>query len=224
MKNRIYIARTEELKNDALFGRLYSTVSPGRREKIDRMVFDKDKRLSLAAGLLLVKALRDMGTEDYSVVYGKNGKPYLKDKDIYFNLSHSEEAVMCAVSRCEIGCDTEKVTDIDLEIAKRFFYNKEYEMIISGRTDAERQDMFFRLWTLKESFMKATGLGMELPLDSFGIEITADGISVRQNIRKEKYYFKEYNLSDGYKYAVCSLLPHFENEAELVTFSTEGEM
>lgn len=224
MKNRIYIARTEELKNKELFGRLYSTVSPGRREKIDRMVFNKDKRLSLAAGLLLVKALGDMGTEDYSVVYGKNGKPYLKDKDIYFNLSHSEEAVMCAVSPCEIGCDTEKVTEIDLEIAKRFFYNKEYEMIISGRTDAEQQDMFFRLWTLKESFMKATGLGMELPLDSFGIEITADGISVRQNIGKEKYYFKEYNLSDGYKYAVCSLLPHFENEAELVTFSTEGEM
>ena len=224
MKNRIYIARTEELKNDVLFGRLYSTVSRSRREKIDRMVFNKDKRLSLAAGLLLVKALRDMGTEDYSVVYGKNGKPYLKDKDIYFNLSHSEEAVMCAVSPCEIGCDTEKVTEIDLEIAKRFFYNKEYEMIISGRTDAEQQDMFFRLWTLKESFMKATGLGMELPLDSFGIEITADGISVRQNIGKEKYYFKEYNLNDGYKYAVCSLLPHFENEAELVTFSTEGEM
>ena len=218
--NKIYIARTEELKNDMLFGRLYNAASRTRREKTDNLIFRKDKMLSLAADALMRKALSDRGISDFALEYGKNGKPYIKDKDIYFNLSHSENTVMCAVSDMEIGCDVEKVTDIDLEIAKRFFHCAEYEML-AGRTDVEKRDMFFRLWTLKESFAKATGLGMSLPMNSFHIDIKNDKISVLQNVSQGKYYFKEYDFNDGYKYAVCGKSGQFEEKAEFVTFKGE---
>lgn len=218
--NKVYIARTDELKDDILFGRLYNAVSRDRQEKTDKLIFRKDKMLSLAADALLKKALSDKGIKDFTLEYGKNGKPYISDTDIYFNLSHSENTVMCAVSDMEIGCDAEKVTDIDLEIAKRFFHRAEYE-ILAECTDTEKCDMFFRLWTLKESFVKSTGLGMELPMNSFCIDINKDKISVLQNVSQEKYYFKEYNLNDGYKYAVCSLSEQFEEMTEFVTFKGE---
>ena len=219
--NKIYIARTDELKDDILFGRLYNAVSRDRREKTDKLIFRKDKMLSLAADALLKNALSDREIEDFTLEYGKNGKPYIRDKNIYFNLSHSENTVMCAVSDMEIGCDVEKVTDIDIEIAKRFFHSAEYEMLAREQTGEGKRDIFFRLWTIKESFVKATGLGMVLPMNSFRIDINKDKVSVLQNVNSERYYFKEYDFNDGYKYAVCGLSPDFDERAEFVTFKVE---
>lgn len=204
---KIYTAHTQELKNDALFWKQYQTVPAHRKEKIDRMRFDKDKRLSLGAWLLLTEGLSEIGIHDkeMDLSYGTGGKPFLKKyPDIYFSLSHSEEAVMCAISDREVGCDVEKVKDIDLKIAKRFFHEKEYEKIIGQSTKEERLDMFYRFWTLKESFMKVTGLGMRLALSDFMIELGHDTIRVEQQVQeKAGFYFKEFDLKDGYQYACC---------------------
>ncbi|MBO6268186.1 MAG: 4-phosphopantetheinyl transferase family protein, partial [Clostridium sp.] len=64
--------------------------------------------------------------------------------------------------------------------------------------------LFFRFWTLKESFMKATGLGFRLPLDAFSIIPGPEGVTLRQQVDSRQYYFREYDLQDGYRYALCS--------------------
>ncbi len=215
-KTKVYVSDTGLLKDKGVFGELYKTVSPDRQRKIDAFLFEKDKRLCLAAELLLKKGLSDAGIESFKVKCGAFGKPYIENEGICFNLSHSEEMVMCAVSSEEVGCDVEKITDIDLEIAKRFFYTTEYDAITAAQSDEERKDIFFRLWTLKESFMKATGLGMKLPLDGFRIDIDGTEITVHQNINQKRYFFKEYNFNNGYKYAVCSLADDFA-DAEFVS-------
>lgn len=215
--NKVYIAKTDALEDERIFRRLYNAVSEERRQKTDRFIFKKDKMLSLSAGVLLKKALSDVAGEKYDIEYGKYGKPYIKNSDIFFNLSHSENTVMCAVSSVEIGCDTEKITDIDMEIARKFFCDKEYCTIENEMSYTKKCDMFFRLWTLKESFLKSVGIGMSVPMDSFCIDIKNDGISIFQNLNEEKYYFKEYNFNDGYKYSVCCLSPNFENNAEFVS-------
>lgn len=225
---KVYIADVEALKNPEVYRTCYSKVSCERKEKIDRFYFEKDKRLSLAAELVLQQALGEKGISTWQQHLGVNGKPYIDG--IYFNLSHSEDKVMCAVSDWEIGCDVEKVTDIELAISQRFFYGTEHETIMEKVTDEERYDTFFRLWTLKESFMKVTGLGMSLPLDAFRIDLGEDEIKVEQQVDHQAYCFKEYDLRDGYKYAVCTQIPQEmeslvdENpsmlweEAKLVTF------
>lgn len=215
---KVYVADTKPLENTELFNSLYSLVSVQRQEKINRIAFDKDKRLSLGAELLLKKALSDIGVSDYEFSYGENGKPFIKgEENIFFNLSHSGERVLCAVSSKEVGCDVEKVKSVDLKIAKRFFFAEEYEAIKAQKTPEEQKDMFFRLWTLKESFMKATGLGMKLPLDSFSVGFSDNKISVSQSVSKDNYYFKEYFSDADYKYSACSLVPDFD-EPVLIDF------
>ena len=80
----------------------------------------------------------------------KYGKAYISNhEDIYFNLSHSGKMVACAISDREVGVDVELIDPtIDLNIAKHYFYNSEYENIMNCENSS---DEFFKYWVLKES-------------------------------------------------------------------------
>ena len=196
IESKLYIASVKPLSDKALFRAGYDMLPDWRREKIDAQKFAKGKALSMSAGLLLCRALSDAGVNPNDVVieYGEHEKPYIKDSDIYFNLSHSEEYAICAISDSEIGCDIEKTGGDNTEkIAKRFFHAEE------SKADAD----FYRLWTLKESFIKVTGQGLHLPLSSFQI-IIGDEIEIRQSFDEKDYYFQEFDVVPGYKCAVCT--------------------
>jgi 4'-phosphopantetheinyl transferase len=222
MQTLVYIANTESLKENGLYNAAFDAVSAERKDKVLRYRFLKDRVLSLGAELLLRKALRECGIEIPEVHYGykTNGKPFLKGVEgVDFNISHSEDFVMLTVSGNETGCDIEKITEIDLEIAKKFFFREEYENIAALPASGERNGLFFRYWTLKESFMKATGLGMRLPLDSFQILIGNDGkTGVRQSVDTKNYNFTEIDAVPGYKCAVCTAGNATENDVKIVDF------
>ncbi len=207
IKTSIYIANVKPLSDDDLFDIAYNVVTNDRKNKVDNFHFKKDKVLSLASELLLLYSLRNIGydTDNIEFIYEKNGKPYLKNSnDIYYNISHSGEYVMCAVSSREVGCDIEIISDINLNIANRFFSDEEFNLINSKSNLNEKKDIFFKLWTLKESFIKNTGLGMTLPLKSFAVN-PENNITVRQDINENNYFFKLYDI-EGYMCAVCSLI------------------
>lgn len=200
-----YIADTSTLADETLFNRLSGLVSDERRGKMDRMRFSKDKSLSLGVELLLMRACADFGV-DYSkqrILYDEYQKPRFAEGNVHFNLSHSDDRVMCVMAPDRVGCDVEHITDIDLDIAKNFFFKEEYAAIAKRRTRPEMNDTFFRLWTLKESFMKCTGLGFHLPLNEFSVSIETDEVAVRQSVDDARYRFFEYDADDDYKYAVC---------------------
>lgn len=213
----VYAADTAILNDDTLFAAGYSAVSDLRRAKTDRFLFKKDKILSIGAELLLRYCLKEHGIPDYTVAYGEYGKPYLKgtpcgifDYPVHFNLSHSQERVMCAISESPVGCDVEKTADADLEVARRFFTAEEYMHITAQTERQKRNDAFFELWTLKESLMKATGLGAMLPPESFKTDIENGNFG---------YNYKTYDLSDGYKYAVCSVCNIFDEHIRFADLS-----
>ncbi len=201
----LYAASVAPLADGERYAAAYAAVSPARREKIDSFRFEKDKRLSLGAELLLRHALRAEGLGTVPMLFdcGAQGKPYFKDGGVFFSLSHSEEHVVCALAPFEVGCDVERITPIDLNIARRFFFRSEYADIAAQTTIEARNDLFFRYWTLKESFMKATGLGMKLPLDAFKI-VRASEITVRQSVDPRQYSFAEFDELSGYKCALCT--------------------
>jgi len=201
---RLYTMNTEQLADDACFQECYSQLSAYRRAKIDRYRFIKDKRLSLGAGMLMDRGLREYGLKEADVTIGqqKNGKPYLPEHPhIHFNLSHSENMVLAVFAGAEVGCDIEYTKEADLKLAKRFFCPEEYEFLASLEGE-ERNSAFYRLWTLKESFLKATGMGMELPLNSFGFYLSDGIIKVRQSYDKLEYSFRQYSFGK-YWAAVC---------------------
>ncbi len=222
MQTLVYIANTESLKENGLYNAAFDAVSAERKDKVLRYRFLKDRVLSLGAEVLLRKALRECGIEIPEIHYGFeiNGKPFLKGVEGFdFNISHSEDLVMVAVSENETGCDIEKITETDLDIAKKFFFREEYENIAALPASEERNELFFRYWTLKESFMKATGLGMRLPLDSFQILIGNDGkTGVRQSVDTKNYNFTEIDAFSEYKCAVCTAGNAAETDVKIVDF------
>ncbi len=211
---RVYIARVDCLFESELFSALLQRVPKWRRERIERQKNESEKRLSLGAWALLTEALRRNGEDAPRFAFGENGKPFLENNgDLFFNLSHSGNTVMCAVSSRPVGCDTEAVRPRSLEVARRFFAHAELSFIERGRTDEERLASFYRIWTLKESFVKATGYGMSLPFESFSVVGENGEVSERLSCEGEDYSLFEYDLSDGYRYAVsaqCSDAPAVE--------------
>ena len=193
--------------------RAYPLVSKKRQEKIDFYRFDKDKKLSAGAYLLLKKLLSEENITKPHFKTGKYGKAYISNhENIYFNLSHSGKMVLCAISDKEVGADIEYIDPaIDLNIAKNFFYNSEYESIMNGEN---KHDEFFKYWVLKESYMKYTGLGMNLSLDSFEI-ILKDTISLKDDNNSLKFNLfnvENYEIGIAGHYDVPNLIEYDINE------------
>lgn len=203
MRTRLYIASSDPLMDAARFERLALTIPEARREKLAAFRHEGARRLSLAASLLLVRALSDEGLYADKIALTEYGKPYLPQvPGFHFSLSHSGNMALCAVSDMEIGCDIEVPRGFDPAIARRFFHPAEKEWLFS-QPEAEQSSAFFRLWTGKESFMKALGLGLSLPLDSFAV-IPGQEVQLTQHADPRPWQMR--SLRDGESFlALCGL-------------------
>lgn len=177
----------------------YKLLPKTRQKKVDRFRFEKDKKLSAGAYLILDKLLKEENINEPIFKTGKYGKAYISNcENIHFNLSHSGKLVACAISDREVGVDIEfNDPTIDLNIAKHYFYNSEYKSIMNSQNPS---DEFFKFWVLKESYMKYTGLGFNLPLDQFEIIINNE-INLKNDENNLKFSLFDV---DDYKMAICS--------------------
>ena len=203
MRTRLYIASSDPLMDAARFDRLALTIPQARREKLAAYRNEGARRLSLAASLLLVRALQDKGLHVDKIALSEYGKPYLPQlPDFHFSLSHSGAAALCAVSPKEIGCDIEEPRRCDEKIARRFFHPAEQEWLFSRPAD-EQAEAFLRLWTCKESFIKAIGLGLSLPLDSFTV-IPGERVQLTQTVDGRPWQMRSFRHGDCFV-ALCGL-------------------
>lgn len=190
---------------DIVLSEVYGSLSPERQADVDRKRFENDKKLSAGAGLLLRYAFKNAEiSEDFPVIE-KNlfGKPYLRDyPDIHFNISHSGKYVFLAVSDKEVGCDVEEIKPFRdfnssrLAIAEHFFSEGEVRAINGTPELSEKNLLFYKIWTMKESFIKAKGGGLSIPLDSFDV-LSGEGT--------EGAVFQNHELSEGYVFTTCEL-------------------
>lgn len=177
-----------------------------RVQKIERQQNAEKKRQTLGAGLLLKDVLEKHGISQTEVRFGQYGKP--EADRLCFNLSHSGNLVVCAVSDKPVGCDVEKVRKAPKGIAKRYFCENEY-MYLETLEEAKYDTEFFRLWTMKESYVKMTGEGLRLPTDEFEM-ILSEEVKVLRDGEIQECFIKEYTVS-GYRITVCAKECEFSN-------------
>lgn len=190
------------------FERLLSNLSIEKKEQIKRYKKYKDSLRSLIANILLNIILAkeaDIKIDEMSFYKNEFGKPYLRNTDnIYFNISHSYDWIVLAIDNMPIGIDIEKVKDVNLGVAKRFFTYDEYKYIISLEKE-KRVDSFYKIWTLKESYIKYKGLALYIALKSFSIIPRGDMAEIKTyNNDIDNCYFKMYNIDKNYKMSVCA--------------------
>lgn len=178
-----------------------------RREKIMRYHMPDDRKRSLAAGIIIKHILNENGLSENSLSCSENGKP-LAD-GLFFNVSHSGNYVVGVVSDCEVGCDIEKVSNAPMKVAQHYFSPGESEYINS---EPDKDRAFFTIWTLKESYMKMTGQGLSLALDSFEILKTVNGFALGKTPERQ-CFFRTLEF-DGYIFSVS-------NETDFVIRQTD---
>lgn len=189
-----------------------------KKQRIARFVYKEDAYRSLLADVLLRSILHDqLHLSDEDMVFGTNeyGKPYLVNRDdIFFNLTHSGDWVGCVIGQTPVGIDIELIQPIDFSIAKRFFSPEEY-FSLQKQSSENRLDFFYGLWTLKESYIKAVGKGLAIPLGSFTVQTVEDPPIILTGL-EQGYHCKKYDFVEGYKLAVCSKETCFPTKPKFV--------
>jgi 4'-phosphopantetheinyl transferase len=169
-------------------------------------------------GELLVRAALcnnfNLVNKDIVFRYTEHKKPLLKNhKDIHFNISHSGEWVVCALSLMDVGVDVEKIREINFNIARRFFSETEVKNLF----DLPKKNQikyFFDLWTLKESYLKTLGTGLTKPLSSFTVSKVDGEIVLFEDDRPVQVFLRKYNIDAKHKLSVCSYEDSFCEEIE----------
>jgi len=184
-------------------------ISTVERDRAARFKFEKDRRLYTAAHAALRSILAgylNVAPGDLEFEIGQRGKPRLAPTfsidSLEFNLSHSSEVALIAVTReREIGVDVEHVKKefAFAEVAERYFTAREVSAIRALPQDLQRR-AFYQCWTSKEAFLKAKGVGLSGELDE--VEIHGQGrVQVKSTL--PGWYLSELNPCDGYVGAVA---------------------
>jgi len=217
----IYMTPLQPNMNTIHVENLLSLLPEQRQTRIRRFAHQEDAHRSLVAEVLsrwLICERLKIRNQDLQIVQNRYGKPMVQDlSNLYFNNSHSGQWVVSAISDAPIGIDIEKISDIDLRIAEHFFSEQELLDINSLQTEA-RVSYFFELWTLKESYIKADGRGLSLPLSSFTIRKQEGHIGLYTDNCLKSCFFKEYSPDRLYKMAVCAQTPNFPEQPLTIEF------
>lgn len=153
----------------------------------------QDAQLSLLGRILLYKGVDNFNKKykETSIKYTKYKKPYFEKDEVYFNISHSGEIVVCVVTNvCDIGIDIELQSDIQIEDFQLQMTVGEWTKI---STSFNKMDSFYNYWTQKEAVIKGSGKGLSVPLKSFEI---LENVAIIEN---KKFFLKEIKLHDNYK-------------------------
>lgn len=175
----------------------------------------EDRERSLFSKLLLIKGLNIMGQNSYLIdqlKYTRYKRPYF-DNNIDFNISHSGEYIICGISfNHKIGIDIEEVREIPIGDFENEFSLKEMEAILNSKKSLRS---FYTLWTQKESFLKAIGTGLHVPLNKIGIK------NEKIEWDNKNWYLSELKLHDRYISYLCVDFFHPKINIQKLIFNKE---
>lgn len=202
----IYGVNIKEQVTQEQVDKFLTIISREKRERIERFHFREDYLRSLYGDIIVrkeIEKLTGMKGEEVQFAANEYGKPHVIGvPDFHYNISHSGDWVVCVTSKYKCGIDVEKISEAHVDIAKRFFTERENE-ILASKDKESKKEYFFDLWTLKESYIKWRGEGLHIPLDSFSFE-KRNGFFTLNPPCEDKVTLRQYNIAEGYKLAVCA--------------------
>lgn len=142
--------------------KFYNEIYEYKKKKIDKYI-KFDNKLRSIIGELLLKCILE---KKYNIQYkdvvfkiNKYGKPYIENYNIYFNISHSQDYVICALSNKEIGIDIEKIRPVNVNVINCFATEKEKKYIFKNNNEIYKH--LFEIYTLKEAYFKMQGTNLD---------------------------------------------------------------
>lgn len=181
----LWWADVDETTDPPLAERCLQLMAPEERQQHGRFYFARDSRRYLVTRALVRTVLaRYAPVAPEAWIFGTSefGRPLIRNLEaraagLRFNVSHTDRFVVLALSSArELGVDTENIErDAPLNVAQSYFSPTEIHAL--SRLPPEQQPLrFWELWTFKESYIKARGQGLSLPLDRFSIHLPAEGV------------------------------------------------
>lgn len=142
----------------------YKKLSKDQKNRINKKINENDKKRSLL-GLILLEELLEKDLNNIIIKYSKNGKPYLKDHNIYFNISHKKDYVVTIISNKRIGIDIEYMDKNKINSSTlKYFSTETEEKYINNK------DLYFTLFSLKESYLKMKDIIFDKNMIEFRID------------------------------------------------------
>lgn len=130
---------------------------------------------------------------------GIHGKPYFIEGGPYFNISHTKGIAVCALGEIEVGIDVGQIRGISESMEKRVLSKEEREWV-SGK---EREEAFIRLWTLKESYVKATGQGLTMNFSKISFQFLNNKKDGQILCNQKGYCFYQQKIGTDAYLALC---------------------
>ena len=178
--DEVHVWRAALDQTSSQIQRFLHNLAADEQARAGRFYFERDReRFIVARGVLraILGGYLNRAPEGLSFCYSSHGKPALTGEsggdEIRFNVAHSQEVALYAVTRGrQLGIDVERIRfDLSVaEIAERFFSPREVATLRALPAELQRQ-AFFLCWTRKEAYIKARGQGLSLPLDQFDVSL-----------------------------------------------------
>lgn len=167
-----------------------------RQKRVRSYGSTRDALRCLAAGLLLYDAFGERARNTH-FEHGKRGKPFLPDV-APFNLTHAGDYAVLALSKDTVGVDLERIRSINWSrVSERFFHPDEQRFL---EQSSDPQTMFFTIWTLKESYLKALGHGFSVSPRSFCVLPESPCAALEGD---SEFHFHSFSTFPGYCLSVC---------------------
>lgn len=186
-----------------------------RLEQISHPAVKRAQLISRAAVRYCLSCYADdIAPSQWQLARSEKGKPHLQQPaplPLAFNLSHSGHWLAIAViARGEIGLDVQeyKETPAPLKLAQRYFHPKELEQLQACENE-QRQELFYRIWTLKEAFLKARGTGIVTGLEKIRFHFNGEGaieatMAAELNEKQQDWSFYHTQLEANYSLALAA--------------------
>ncbi|MGD1917469.1 MAG: 4'-phosphopantetheinyl transferase family protein [Pleurocapsa sp.] len=182
-KSKVHIWRANLNFSPAEVVRLTAFLSTDEIARANKFRFPQHKRRFIAARSILRQLLSNylnISPNNIKFDYGDRGKPKIIESNtansLQFNISHSQEYALFGFTTSNlIGVDLEYLREMPdaVKIAQRFFSPREFDLI-KNLTPQQQSQVFFKLWTAKEAYLKAIGIGLSGSLSSVDIDFTLD--------------------------------------------------